>query len=94
MSSGVRRAGQGWRAVCRVIVTLFNWKDYGGVSMYLHWAGVAESPLSYAHHDSFYVYLQVGLWAKAYAEKLVIWPRVQDDLNLYSIPLQACTRAQ
>ena len=56
----------------KVIVTLFNnWKDYGGIPMYLHWAGVQESPLDYAHRDSFYVHPQVGQWAKAMAEKWV-----------------------
>lgn len=56
----------------RVMITLFNnWSDYGGMPMYAYWAGLQESPLSYAAHDSFYTNRQIKTWARAFVEKMV-----------------------
>jgi hypothetical protein len=56
----------------KVILTLVNnWSDYGGVPMYLHWAGVNADPLSRAHHDSFYTDPRTQRWVQALAHKLV-----------------------
>lgn len=54
-----------------VLVLVNNWRDYGGMPMYLHWAGVEAEPLSYARHDSFYTDPQARQWVKALAHKLV-----------------------
>lgn len=56
----------------KVVLTLFNnWRDYGGMPMYLHWAGIEDDARSYAYHDSFYVDSHTREYAKAFIEKVV-----------------------
>jgi mannan endo-1,4-beta-mannosidase len=56
----------------KVILTLFNnWRDYGGMPMYLHWADIGIDPRSYAYHDSFYVDSRTKEYAKNFIEKVV-----------------------
>ncbi|MFT5373461.1 MAG: hypothetical protein ACI906_000276 [Candidatus Latescibacterota bacterium] len=56
----------------KVVLTLFNnWRDYGGMPMYLHWAGIEDDARSYAYHDSFYVDARTREYAKAFIEKVV-----------------------
>ncbi len=56
----------------KVMLTLFNnWRDYGGMPMYVHWAGIGDDSRSDAFHDSFYVDSQTKELAKAFIEKVV-----------------------
>ncbi len=56
----------------KVMITLINnWRDFGGMPMYLKWTGLKTDSLIFARHDSFYSDPQIERWIKAFVRKLV-----------------------
>ena len=55
----------------KVSLTLFNnWRDYGGMPMYLRWAEIRDDTLDGPRHHVFYAHPQIRTWARAFIRKL------------------------
>jgi mannan endo-1,4-beta-mannosidase len=56
----------------KLIMTLSNnWHDYGGMTMYLYWAGVQKEPLTYDYRDEFYQNPKCIQWYKNFITRLI-----------------------
>jgi hypothetical protein len=56
----------------KLIMTLSNnWHDYGGMPMYLYWAGVQKEPLTYDYRDEFYRNPKCIKWYKNFITRLI-----------------------
>jgi len=55
----------------RLVITLSNhWKDYGGIPMYLHWAGQTDHE-TYGYKDRFFSHPQCRAWFLAHLRRVV-----------------------
>ncbi|MDI6784702.1 MAG: hypothetical protein QME64_11500, partial [bacterium] len=56
----------------KLIMTLSNnWHDYGGMPMYLYWAGVQKEPLTYDYRDEFYRNKKCIQWYKNFITRII-----------------------
>lgn len=57
----------------KVVLTLANnWSDYGGIPMYLYWAGLADHPGDDRLRHRFYTEPQIRTWFENFVRELVL----------------------